>query len=97
MGLLDTLRRKNSDGGEAERRAQLLRAGRIADGKIFDCVSDETGAVTQIFYSYEFGGVEYESSQTLDPDQRSRPFDYAPGASVTVRFDPRQPGNSIVV
>lgn len=96
MGILDHFRRKKVD-GEAERRAELLRAGRIADGSVFDVVMDEAGAITQIFFNYEIAGVEYESSQALDPEQRRRSGDYFPGARVTVRYNPRQPGNSVVV
>jgi hypothetical protein len=96
MGILDIFKRKKPD-GEAERRAALLRAGRITDGSIFDVITDDAGTITQVFYNYEISGVEYESSQTLDPEQRRRSADYFPGASVTVRFNPRQPGNSVVV
>jgi hypothetical protein len=97
MGILDIFRRKQTGDPEEERRAALLRAGRIAEGSIFDVITDEAGAITQVFYNYEINGVEYESSQTLDPRQRERSADYFPGARVTVRFNPRQPGNSVVV
>jgi hypothetical protein len=96
MGILDIFKRKKSD-GEPERRTALLRAGRITEGSIFDVITDEAGAITHVFYNYEINGVEYESSQTLDPDQRLRSGDYFPGARVTVRFNPHQPGNSVVV
>ena len=58
---------------------------------------DEAGAITNVFYNYEINGVEYESSQLVDAGQRQRSGDYFPGARVTVRFNPRQPGNSVVV
>jgi hypothetical protein len=96
MGLLDIFRRKKAD-GEDERRTVLLRAGRITEGSIFDVITDEGGAITHVFYNYEINGVEYESSQLLDTEQRTRAADYFPGARVTVRFNPRQPGNSVVV
>jgi hypothetical protein len=96
MGILDIFKRKKTD-DEAGRRTTLLRAGRITEGSIFDIITDEAGAITQVFYSYQINGVEYESSQLLDPDQRRRSGDYFPGARVTVRFNPRQPGNSVVV
>jgi hypothetical protein len=96
MGLLDLFKRKKTD-GEAERRTTLLRAGRITEGSIFDVITDEAGDITHVFYNYEINGVEYESSQLLDTDQRMHPGDYFPGARVTVRFNPRQPGNSLVV
>jgi hypothetical protein len=96
MGILDIFRRKKSD-DEATRRATLLRTGRITEGSIFDVITDEAGTITQVFYNYEINGVEYESSQALDASQSARSADYFPGARVTVRFNPRQPGNSVVV
>jgi hypothetical protein len=98
MGIRDIFRRRKSDDeAERERRGILLRAGRITEGSIFDVITDESGAITQVFYNYEINGVEYESSQLLDTEQSARSADYFPGARVTVRFNPRQPGNSLVV
>jgi hypothetical protein len=96
MGIRDFFKRRKTD-DEAERRNVLLRAGRITEGSIFDVITDEAGAITHVFYNYEINGVEYESSQPLDTEQRTRSGDYFPGARVTVRFNPRQPGNSLVV
>ncbi len=79
------------------RRARLLRTGRIAEGTIVD-IGGETasGAFTHIFYRYNISGVDYESSQTLNGEQQQRQTEYAPGARITVRYDPHQPGNSVV-
>ncbi len=96
MGIRDFFKRNKTD-DEAVRRDALLRAGRITEGSIFDVITDEAGAITHVFYNYEINGVEYESSQLLDTEQRTRSADYFPGARVTVRFNPRQPGNSVVV
>ncbi|MDT7690485.1 MAG: hypothetical protein QOJ70_624 [Acidobacteriota bacterium] len=96
MGLRNLFKRKKTD-DEAERRTTLLRAGRITEGSIFDVITDEAGAITHVFYNYQISGVEYESSQLLDTEQRRHTDDYFPGARVTVRFNPRQPGNSVVV
>ena len=96
MGLFNIFRRGRRD-DEAERRAELLRTGRITEGSVLDVVTDDAGAITQIFFSYALNGVDYESSQTLDAEQRRRQADYFPGARVTIRFNPRQPGNSVVV
>ena len=96
MSLLGLLRRKQ-DNTEAARRARLLRTGRIAEGTILDVGTDEQGHFTHIFYSYEINGVEYESSEALDEAQRTRAAEYSPGARVVIRFDPRQPANSVVV
>ena len=96
MGLLALFRRDKTD-PEVARRARLLATGRIADGTVSDVDTDESGQITHVFYHYEISGVEYESSQSLDDSQRQRAIDYAPGAAVTVRYDPRQPANSVVV
>ena len=96
MGILDLFRRKNVD-DEAARRSELRRGGRIGEGVIFDIATDEAGSIKEIFYSYNINGVDYESSQTLDPEQALSHADYLPGARITVRYNPQQPGNSVVV
>ena len=96
MGILDFFRRKPQDDDEA-RRTRLLQTGRITEGTIFDISTDEVGATTAVFYSYHISGTEYESSQSLNQEQRLRPADYGVGNRVVVRYDPRQPANSTVV
>jgi hypothetical protein len=97
MTFLDRFRRQKED-PELKRRARLLRTGRIGEGAVLDIRSDaETGLIAQIFYHYTVNGVEYESSQSLDPAQQQRVIDYAPGARITIRYDPHQPANSVVV
>jgi hypothetical protein len=95
MSFLDRFRKKRED--EASRIARLSTRGRMADGKILDAVSDDDGKITQVTYSYELAGVQYESSQELSQLQQQRQNDYAPGRNIIVRYDPRQPANSIVV
>lgn len=92
MALFKFSRKRKTD-SEAERRERLLKNGRITEGRILDC--DEE--ITQVFYIYSVNGADYESSEYLTEDQRERPKDYSPGAKVSIRFDPRQPGNSVVV
>jgi hypothetical protein len=96
MGIFNLFRRNKVD-NEAARRTQLLRLGRITEGTIFDVTSDDSGLITHIFFSYNLNGVDYEASQSLDDEQRARQADYIPGARITVRYNPRQPGNSVVV
>jgi hypothetical protein len=95
MSFLDRFRKKVED--EASRVARLSKTGRMTDGNIIDAVSDDTGRITQVTYTYMLAGVLYESSQTLSHQQQERSFDYAPGNQIVVRYDPRQPANSIVV
>jgi hypothetical protein len=95
MSFLDRFRKKRED--EAGRIARLSRTGRMIDGTILDMVSDDAGAITQVSYAYTLAGVQYESSQTLSQTQLQHANDYMPGTQVIVRYDPRQPANSIVV
>ena len=96
MPLRNLFRSKKGD-PEAERRARLLRNGRIADGIILDTGNDDAGAIRQIYFHYEVSGVDYESSQLLSDEQREHEINYAPGARVVIRYDPHRPGNSVVV
>ena len=95
MSFLDRFRKKTED--EASRIARLSRTGRMADGKIIDAVSNQSGRITEVTYTYTLAGVQYESSQALSEIQQQRSTDYAPGKQIVVRYDPRSPANSIVV
>jgi hypothetical protein len=72
----------------------LLNHGRIIEGEVIDSQKDGDGI--RIFYSYNISNVQYESSQTLTPSQLNGSHQYQPGLPVTVRFDPRYPGRSVV-
>jgi hypothetical protein len=78
----------------AEYYAWLVNFGRITEGRILDFHEDDQG--TTIFYRYNIANVYYETSQNLSFDQVNRSSDYTPGASITVRYDPKNPGSSIV-
>ena len=95
MSFLDRFRKKVED--EASRIARLSKTGRMTDGNIIDAVSDNNGRITQVTYTYTLAGVLYESSQALTDQQLQHSFDYAPGKQIVVRYDVRQPANSIVV
>lgn len=95
MSFLDRFRKKIED--EASRVARLSKTGRMTDGNIIDAVSDNAGRITQVTYTYMLAGVLYESSQALSDSQQQRSLDYAPGNQIVIRYDPRQPANSIVV
>ena len=43
-------------------------------------LDDADGNVTQVFYSYNVSGVDYESSQSLSPEQQRLKNRYIPGA-----------------
>lgn len=95
MSFLDRFRKRVED--EASRFARLSKTGRMTDGNIIDAVIDNSGRITEVTYTYMLAGVLYESSQALNDLQQQRSSDYAPGKQIVVRYDPRQPANSIVV
>jgi len=82
----------------AEYYASLVVYGRVTEGRIVDLIVDlnnEDGR-SSICYRYKIANVEYETSHTLTPAQIERGHLYVPGASISVRFDPKRPGISIV-
>ena len=96
MSFFDLFRRKKPL-DEATRREMLLRKGRITDGIILDLELNPHGKFSEIHYTYNVSGSDYESSQRLNDEQHNHLIDYAPGSRVVVRYDPGKPGNSIVV
>ena len=96
MPLSNLFRRKKSD-PEAERRARLLQGAASPKASSSTSAPTTPGPSHKSTSSYEVSGVEYESSQMLDDEQRGREIDYAPGARITIRYDPQRPGNSVVV
>lgn len=82
---------------EADRHARLLQTGRIAEGTIIDSDGATLEEITRVFYVYTINGADYESAHDLTEEQRRRQIEYAPGSKISVRYDYRQPGNSIVV
>lgn len=90
--LIDRLRGRDPAAAYA---AWLLNYGRVTEGRVIDTQKDD-GGVT-VYYYYYRANVKYETSQRLDPGQIDRgDCHYAPGASVTVRFDPNRPGRSLL-
>jgi hypothetical protein len=94
MGLLGKLFSKNKVDPEA-RRKYLLEKGRITEGLIIDSAVDDNGNEV-VTYSYTFNGVDHVSSDILSPEQSRDRIKYAPGAKVSVRFDPRNSGNCVL-
>ncbi|MBL8167845.1 MAG: hypothetical protein JNJ50_06815 [Acidobacteria bacterium] len=78
----------------AEYYEWLMQFGRVTEGRVIDFLQDDVG--TTIFYRYNIANVDYETSQKLTPEQLTRSHLYVPGASITVRYDPKNPGSSIV-
>lgn len=86
---------------ERQRRQRLSQIGRICDGTVLDVqeISANGHGPTQLLiYSYDVGGVSYESSQDVTHLREIVDINSCRlGLSSSVRYDPRNPGNSIVV
>jgi hypothetical protein len=78
---------------EIERRR---RAGLVALGKMGDALLVEYRDGF-IFYSYAVRGVEYTASQDVTALQDRLSGDLSAMGSVSVKYDARNPANSIVV
>ena len=97
------LRRKprGSDAIERERRAWLDRIGRITDGTVIDVqevVPNGHPAATMLIFQYDVGGVSYEASQDVTHlRQWINLHSCRLGLPTSVRYDPQNPGNSMVV
>jgi len=86
---------------ERARRQFLVQSGRLVDGMLLDicAVEAEDGrTLTMLLFNYRIGGVDYECSQDItgmsgvvDVEQ------IRAGFPCTVRYQPGNPQNSIVV
>jgi hypothetical protein len=91
---------KTADDLERDRRAWLEQAGRITDGTVIDVQEQTTAQRSAILliYQYDIAGVSYECSQDVT---YLRPMinlhSCRLGLPTSVRYDPHNPGNSMVV
>ncbi len=79
-----------------EERERRRREALAARGKMGDAVLVEIRE-NLLFYTYAVRGVEYTASQDVSALAEWAPRDYSSIASVGVKFDPRNPANSIVL
>jgi hypothetical protein len=79
-----------------QERERLRRAGLVASGKMGDATLTEVRD-EHLFYAYLVRGVEYTASQDVSSLKQHVPADLSMLAAVSVRYDPRNPANSIVV
>jgi hypothetical protein len=86
---------------ERERRLWLDQVGRITDGSVIDVQEipgDDHKSATVLIYHYDVAGVSYECSQEVT---YLRPLinlhSCRLGLPTSVRYDPQNPGNSLVV
>ena len=76
---------------ERQRRAQLVRTGKMGDATLMDMQE------SNLFYAYLVRGVEYTASQDVSLLKDQIPADLSLLSSVSVRYDPKNPANSIVI
>ena len=92
---------KSPEDIERERREWLDQIGRITDGTVIDVQelrANEHKATTLLIFQYDVAGVSYEASQDVTYlRQRINLHSCRLGLPTSVRYDPQNPGNSIVV
>jgi hypothetical protein len=79
-----------------EERERQRRGYLVATGKMGDAVLVEIREGL-LFYSYDVRGVEYTASQDISRLAEKVPADLSRVPAVCVKYDPRNPANSIVV
>jgi hypothetical protein len=94
-------RRPSAEEMERRRRERLATIGRITDGHIVDARTlsgeDSVSPTPEVLvYSYRLAGVTYDCAQdvSLLPDPVRG---YRLDQPVQIRYDPHNPGNSILV
>jgi hypothetical protein len=94
-------KKKTSAEIERERRDWLIQVGRITDGTVIDVqevVPNGHPAATMLIFQYDVGGVSYEASQDVTHlRQWINLHSCRLELPTSVRYDPQNPGNSIVV
>jgi len=94
--------RKSPDQKERERRTRISVGGRITDGTVIDVhevePTPEHPESQLVVYKYDVAGVSYECSQDVTwlrhlVDLHSCRL----GLPTSVKYDPQNPGNSIVI
>lgn len=92
---------KTPDQLERKRRAWLTEVGRITDGTVIDVqelASDLQRPATMLIYQYDVAGVSYEASQDVTYlRQWINLHSCRLGVPTSVKYDPHNPGNSMVV
>lgn len=94
-------KKKSSAEIERQRREWLNQIGRITDGTVIDVqelAPNGHGPATMLIFQYDVGGVSYEASQDVTLlRQHINLHSCRLGLPTSVRYDPQNPGNSIVV
>jgi hypothetical protein len=76
---------------ERQRREALVGRGKMGDATLVELRDD------LLFYSYDVRGVEYTASQDISGLKAHVPPDLSSWAPVSIKYDSRNPANSIVL
>jgi len=76
---------------ERRRRSQLAERGKMGDAQLVEIRDD------LLLYSYLVRGVAYTASQDVTHLHERLPHDFSALGAISVKYDPRNPANSIVV
>jgi hypothetical protein len=95
------LRRKTPEQRERERRLRISGIGRITDGAVIDVNEMSVNGSEEmqlLVYRYDVAGVSYEASQDVTSlRHRVDLHSCRSGLMTSVKYDPTNPGNSIVI
>jgi hypothetical protein len=95
------LRRKTPEQLERERRQRISEIGRITDGAVIDVNEMSVNGSEEmqlLVYRYDVAGVSYEASQDItNLRHRVDLHSCRSGLMTSVKYDPSNPGNSIVI
>lgn len=103
FGAYYLMRRKPKSPEELERKRRewLDQVGRITDGTVIDVQElpvEEQRSSTMLIYQYDVAGVSYEASQDVTYlRQWVNLHSCRLGLPTSVKYDPQNPGNSLVV
>lgn len=93
--------RKSPEDREVERRFRLSSAGRITDGTVIDVheyAAEGKAPIQLVIYNYDVAGVSYECSQDITQLRQFVDLNSCQlGMPASIKYDPQNPGNSIIV
>ena len=96
------LHRKTPEQVEQERRRRISEIGRITGGTVIDVselgIDKGSAEIQLLIYQYNVAGVRYEASQDVTSlRHRVDLYTCRAGLMTSIKYDPANPGNSIVI
>jgi hypothetical protein len=85
------LSRVTAEERERRRREALVAYGKMGDATLMEVRDD------LVLYSYHVRGMEYTASQDISRLKQYMPTDLSELGSVSIKYDARNPANSIVL